>query len=343
MKNGPFRSNARRFPPTSKEISKAYEDLPRSAPEVNAWKSHEVGRVSPQNAHQFSNNNNAYQISPRKGFVSYDYPPPLNYVCNRCGKSGQQSAVQLVAVLTILLGHHLQNCPTNLDPSYDILPDAEYVCLICKLRGDHFKSLCPISTDPYSLTQKRKAVGIEPLNKREERSILGEWEMDRTNVNQGGLHNVAGDRILPIRDNTHFRRELSADSHLMDRDVPERNIKRYREDSPVKEQAKAVKRVKIEDPKGWIGDKVIKEERVDRIAAREIANIRRTVQVQKKDIAAELPRSCNIDRLIQFYGDTMTEVVNPIRRRPTALDMWQQDDMNRLQRLAISYGPLEVY
>ena len=57
-------------------------------------------------------------------------------------------------------GHHLQVCPTNMDPTYDRPPPNDYECEICKARGQHFKSLCPKNTDPYSIIQKRKRQGI---------------------------------------------------------------------------------------------------------------------------------------------------------------------------------------
>jgi len=57
-------------------------------------------------------------------------------------------------------GHHLQVCPTNMDPTYDRPPPNDYECEICKARGQHFKSLCPKNTDPYSIIQKRKRRGI---------------------------------------------------------------------------------------------------------------------------------------------------------------------------------------
>ncbi|KAG9231620.1 hypothetical protein BJ875DRAFT_406612, partial [Amylocarpus encephaloides] len=70
--------------------------------------------------------------------------PPGNYVCNRCGKKG----------------HHLQACPTNMDPTYDKPPSNEYICAVCDARGLHYKSLCPTNPDPYSIIQRRKAQGF---------------------------------------------------------------------------------------------------------------------------------------------------------------------------------------
>lgn len=52
-------------------------------------------------------------------------------------------------------------CPTNLDPAYDKPPDENYICVVCKQRGVHFKSICPKNADPHSINQKRKARGIK--------------------------------------------------------------------------------------------------------------------------------------------------------------------------------------
>ncbi|KAH8656025.1 hypothetical protein BGZ60DRAFT_546209 [Tricladium varicosporioides] len=71
-------------------------------------------------------------------------PPPGNYICNRCG----------------LRGHHLQACPTNMDPAFDKPPDNNYVCSVCEKRGKHYKSLCPLNEDPYCIMQRRKIAGI---------------------------------------------------------------------------------------------------------------------------------------------------------------------------------------
>ena len=74
-------------------------------------------------------------------------------------------------------GHHLQVCPTNLDPSYDRPPAADYECEICKAVGKHFKSLCPRNSDPYSIIQKRKAQGI-PTPSTNKGKVFREWKKE---------------------------------------------------------------------------------------------------------------------------------------------------------------------
>ncbi|KAK0743585.1 hypothetical protein B0T18DRAFT_392332 [Schizothecium vesticola] len=62
-----------------------------------------------------------------------------NYICNRCGGRG----------------HAIAECPTNMDPSYDVPPYAEYVCKICGAESLHYVTLCPQNEDPDSITQQR--------------------------------------------------------------------------------------------------------------------------------------------------------------------------------------------
>ncbi|KAJ4389844.1 hypothetical protein N0V93_007316 [Gnomoniopsis smithogilvyi] len=52
-------------------------------------------------------------------------------------------------------GHFVQDCPTNLDPSFDKIPVGSYRCMICGKIKAHLTSLCPDNTDPRSLTQLR--------------------------------------------------------------------------------------------------------------------------------------------------------------------------------------------
>src|SRR4051812_47642165 len=60
-----------------------------------------------------------------------------------------------------------------MDPAYDKPPGQDYICVVCKAEGAHYKSLCPRNLDPYSINQKRKAAG------KSQRGILEEWESDR--------------------------------------------------------------------------------------------------------------------------------------------------------------------
>ena len=82
-------------------------------------------------------------------------------------------------------GHFLQVCPTNLDPTFDLPPNKTYQCPICRKWGKHYSSLCPMNEDPFSIIQKRKALGIVTPGDSKSRDgrILKEWEnnLDKTN------------------------------------------------------------------------------------------------------------------------------------------------------------------
>ncbi|KAJ1333389.1 Zinc knuckle [Microdochium nivale] len=91
---------------------------------------------------------------------AWDFSPskdvPKGYNCKRCGRPG----------------HWLQQCPTNLDPSYDVPPYRDYRCDICGARGVHFVILCPRNRDPASLTRQRQNM-IDRLGADAAYSMLG--------------------------------------------------------------------------------------------------------------------------------------------------------------------------
>ncbi|KAK6610022.1 WD40 repeatcontaining protein [Botrytis cinerea] len=64
---------------------------------------------------------------------------PSSYICNRCGKNG----------------HLVKQCPTNMDPAFDMKPPESYKCSICNKSGKHWYSLCPENIREDSITQKR--------------------------------------------------------------------------------------------------------------------------------------------------------------------------------------------
>lgn len=73
----------------------------------------------------------------------------------------------------------MQACPTNLDPSFDTVPDSHYICDLCGLEGEHYKTLCPDNTDPLSLNQKRKtSTGKISSKRRRSRVPVTPWERD---------------------------------------------------------------------------------------------------------------------------------------------------------------------
>lgn len=55
-----------------------------------------------------------------------------------------------------------------MDSAYDKPPEPHYQCEVCKEKGDHYKSLCPANTDPFSLTKKRRRLQAKKLTERKD-------------------------------------------------------------------------------------------------------------------------------------------------------------------------------
>jgi len=203
----------------------------------------------------------------------------------------------------------LQVCPTNIDPAYDRPPGDTYVCAICSARGEHFNSLCPKNTDPYCLTQKRKRAGIlaAPTGPKKENIVLTKerWERDEDTGKAG------------------------KENHKLI--IPHRQIKRERKENTVEKRILG-KRIKIPERDGWPGDMVSREERLDRNIQNEPI-CRPTFETSSSVDSIKEAQCDNIQRLVRRYGPVMTEVVNPVRDRPTALDLWKQDDDIHHQRI----------
>lgn len=73
-----------------------------------------------------------------------------------------------------------------MDPSFDWKPPKSYVCYLCKKKGQHHVSVCPLNLDPGSITQQR-------LRQKAKPDVLGEA---RRNNRQVRYH---GDRWAPPR------------------------------------------------------------------------------------------------------------------------------------------------
>lgn len=59
-----------------------------------------------------------------------------------------------------LAGHFKEQCPTNLDPSFDPRPTGGYQCYCCGAKEKHLTTLCPLNENPDSVTQQRIRAGV---------------------------------------------------------------------------------------------------------------------------------------------------------------------------------------
>ncbi|KAF4621641.1 hypothetical protein G7Y89_g14508 [Cudoniella acicularis] len=167
-----------RHPPTKSDIEKAFadtENVPTSERKTDQdWRRDtskgDSYRPSSSTRDLFAERPTSYPerprkyVKPKKEIDDFSQPPPSNYICNRCGKKG----------------HHLQACPTNMDPSYDKPPGNDYVCPVCKRAGKHYKSLCPENKDPLCIIQKRKSQGIitPSVNTSQTTNSWSRWRRD---------------------------------------------------------------------------------------------------------------------------------------------------------------------
>lgn len=56
-------------------------------------------------------------------------------------------------------GHRMEDCPTNLNPRYDVTPLEGYVCTWCDIPG-HYSTVCPKNKGWNSVNQQRLRAGI---------------------------------------------------------------------------------------------------------------------------------------------------------------------------------------
>ncbi|ORY62902.1 uncharacterized protein BCR38DRAFT_217127 [Pseudomassariella vexata] len=108
----------------------------------------------------------------------------------------------------LVLGHYIWHCPTNMDPSYDRLPDHDYVCGFCGQMGHHLATLCPRNDQPWSLTHQRKDVGIQM------KSMSDQW---KASPQRAGRLPANYDTYRPDDFSSPRHRSDMADGQLRDR------------------------------------------------------------------------------------------------------------------------------
>lgn len=345
--------------------------------------------------------------------------PPGDYVCNRCDKKGtltlfpsfaaQNIKACLSALTNSFAGHFVQVCPTNLDPAFDKPPHRTYYCPLCYLNGAHYKSLCPMNSDPFSLTQQRKEHERSKTNSRAYGRQLG--GSSRKQAHFGSLNDFgtvqSRDKMVhstePTRSFGHepvsvqTPRESSADrmhgigstKTTQDRDVAESiDKKRGRQmtvtssrssndgsPTPDRKQSlrKRIRRIKDYEDKLMIG-KALASTQIDLI--RRKAKIEKELKVLNQNRPGQMDvtyedevplaghlhrpsvssdgsgrgsldsmsvdqpntpsgltpiptRAAFIQKLMQLRTKEMTEVVNVVKQRPTALAMWLENSAMR--------------
>lgn len=122
-KNGRFRSYEHRYPPTAAQIAAGYEESTQPQPQGL--------KPEPRESKRERCESEEYNMKPLTDDKYMGVPAP-NYICNRCGKKG----------------HHLQACPTNMDPSFDRPP------------GDVSQQSLTESSEPYLLVCNNRITSV---------------------------------------------------------------------------------------------------------------------------------------------------------------------------------------
>lgn len=196
-----------------------------------------------------------------------------------------------------------------MDPAYDSPPGDDYICIICQARGKHFKSTCPHNTDPLSITQKRKAAGLAENN-----TMMGKAKQS-SDSKPRMQREESVDSVESISEET-FHNQESRIGEKRGREIEDLKVRTM------------MKRIRIEnDPDGgdWPGDMVIREERISN-------SIYDTADRVTSSQSAVKEYHAFVHRLARRFGDQMTEVVNPIQRRPTAVEMWEKDGSDNMDQ-----------
>ncbi|KAL2267773.1 hypothetical protein VTJ83DRAFT_5050 [Remersonia thermophila] len=110
----------------------------------------------------FPTGSNMEPVGPVKTFSkSMARAAALAMTPKKCGRCGQA-------------GHGVYDCPTNINPKFDLKPSKGYKCPCCRKTGDHFVRFCPRNPDPKSIgyLRRRRAASGEAA-RRSKRSRAG--------------------------------------------------------------------------------------------------------------------------------------------------------------------------
>ncbi|EKD19665.1 uncharacterized protein L3040_001990 [Drepanopeziza brunnea f. sp. 'multigermtubi'] len=385
---GPWMSRSHRHPPTERDIRKAFDEDTRQQREGGNLEErmdrerlvvthgerkasarmmsggHDIYRPSDS---LFQKPEEAWERKERKRIEQYklDLPPPVSYICNRCGKKG----------------HHLQMCPTNMDASFDRPPAVDYRCDVCHERGVHFKSLCPKNTDPYSIIQKRKARGIATPTKNDRkkessiRSRMSDFSVESSSTSSTSYSFPPSVKKLELieslqdleKKKQNLFQEQSEEIVGM---IREGTGKRVREQdysrpsgSPQRRKVRKTDREVTpsdnEQDEGGRSDVEMIEyidenAHADRIfalrpieisSASRVSDQRENFDEEIEEFTIEKPTKeyPPFVRMLMRTRPEMSEIVNHINKRRRARDMWEQVDREQQQQVKFRPRPTGLF
>ena len=150
--------------------------------------------------------------------------PPKGYICDRCGVKGEVNSltIQIVLRLTVV-GHDIKECPTNLDPSFDRKPPANYKCKFCDKTGRHYGPLCPKHPDPNAIAHQRRKAYFKHSKARLNNGERGRRNAQSSRSIRDTSEELSRLRLTPVWDRPVKRKASRSPSP--DRLVPQKKSK----------------------------------------------------------------------------------------------------------------------
>lgn len=232
-----------------------------------------------------------------------------DYVCKRCHVAGSFTCfpTRHRLPLTNLSGHHIQDCPTSLDPRMDMSPEFAYKCRICKLRGEHYSTLCPSNQDPSSITQQRRRAGV-----------------DIRDVPWAPLRPTRGLSLLP---KTHaVPRTQSNEVVITEKAVHANETANTEKTAPTRKRKRTEVELLRADSQCDVGKRMKMQDRDCEVMSPRRTRQRTQLTTQISMNHPSETRPAHLDRYLESLSESqrlaMQSQVNPSSRRLSASDMW---------------------
>ena len=120
-------------------------------------------------------------------------------------------------------GHDIKDCPTNLDPSFDRKPPANYKCNFCGKTGRHYGPLCPKHPDPNAIAHQRRKAFFRHSKAGLNNGRQGRRDTQSSRSVRDTSEEFSRLRLTPVFDRQGKRKASRSPSP--DRGVPEKKSK----------------------------------------------------------------------------------------------------------------------
>lgn len=246
----------------------------------------------------------------------------------------------------------MQACPTNLNPAYDKAPGETYTCTVCHVSGDHYRSICPHNTDPFSITQQRRMAfiaagggGLQPPVQQAPRVDPRVFQKGKRGRNLSSSDHSRSsndgsptpDKKLSLRKRMR-RIEVYEDKLAKGKKLDSTQIQMIWKKADIEQELKS-----LDENGTGKGD----ESQSDGSLSRKSVSSQGSALDFLDKISLNQPNTPSpsmriatynefTQKLVECQREEMTEVVNVMKPRPTALDKWEVMEVNDRNLLAMA-------